>query len=107
MTIDLFTQPTAEALRDQGIKAVTQGQDDWLERAHKALSSYPGTSANAEELREWVEAIAGAPRHPNIWGGLFIGAVRRGTLENSGTYVKGSRPEGRARRVPVYLLRRP
>lgn len=100
----LFDQPTAEALRDAGIASVTKNEKTWLEDAHALIARYPTEEANAEELRTWVEDRLGAPSHQNAWGGLFIGAVRKGILKNSGVYVKSSRPASHARRVPCYII---
>jgi len=96
--------PTATQLRDAGISSVTRNEQSWLEAAHELIARYPTNEANAEELRDFVDERIGGPAHHNSWGGLFIGAVRKGLLKNLGIYVKSSRPASHARRVPVYFI---
>jgi hypothetical protein len=103
-TPTLFDQPTATQLRDQGIASVTKNEATWLEKAHALIARYPSNEANAEELRTFVEDRLGAPSHQNAWGGLFIGAVRKGLLTNLGIYTVGKRPSGHGRRVANYII---
>jgi hypothetical protein len=106
-TFTLFDQPacpTATQLRDAGITKVTAREQSWLEAAHALIVRYPTNEANAEELRVWVEERAGLPSHLNAIGGMFISAVRKGLLTNTGQYVQSTRPASHSRRVPVYII---
>lgn len=102
----LFDQPTATQLRDEGISKVTAREQTWLEQAHELIARYPTNEANAEELRDFVGERIGDPAHHNSWGGLFIGAVRKGLLKSTGVYVPSTRPASHARRVPCYIINR-
>jgi hypothetical protein len=96
--------PTATQLRDEGIASVTKNEKTWLEAAHALIARYPTNEANAEELREFVDERIGGPAHHNSWGGLFIGAVRKGLLTNLEVYVRSTRPASHGRKIPVYRI---
>jgi hypothetical protein len=103
----LFDQPacpTATQLRDSGIQKVTAREQSWLEAAHALIARYPTNEANAEELRVWVEERIGLPSHHNAIGGMFMSAVRKGLLKNTGVYTVGKRPSGHGRRVANYII---
>jgi hypothetical protein len=95
---------TAAQLRDSGIASVTKNEQSWLEAAHALIARYLTNEANAEELRDFVEERVGGPAHQNSWGGLFIGAVRKGLLTNLEVYVRSTRPASHGRKIPVYRI---
>ena len=101
---DQPTCPTATQLRNQGIAKVMEHELTWAEHAHEAISRYPGDTANAEELRAWVEQQVGAPSHVNAYGGVIMGCVRRKLLTNLNNYVIGKNPAGHGRRVATYRI---
>jgi len=98
------TCPTATQLRDEGIASVTAREQTWLEAAHALIARYPTNEANAEELRDFVDERIGGPAHHNAYGGLFIGAVRKGLLTNLEVYVRSTRPASHGRKIPVYRI---
>jgi hypothetical protein len=99
-----FDQLTATQLRDQGVSSVTKNEQTWLQAAHALIARYPTNEANAEELRVWVEERIGLPSHHNAIGGMFMSAVRKGLLKNTGQYVQSTRPASHSRRVPCYII---
>jgi len=96
--------PTATELRDRGINKVMKNEQTWAEHAHAAIARYPQDTANAEELRAWVEQQVGAPSHCNAYGGMVMAAVRKGLLTNLNNYVIGKNPAGHGRRIATYRI---
>ena len=85
--------------RDEGVEAAGSGlpghvESEWRTKAAKALADLIAGRENfsADDLVE----IAGPPPRPNMLGGVFLGAARRGEIQPVG-YTQGKRASAHAR----------
>jgi hypothetical protein len=99
------------ALRDQGMESVEANSGEWkhvvrgLGETWLAWQSV-NTTFTGEDIRMFVQSMGvSRPHHPNAWGAVIGGIVRRAlkakTIEVVG--IRGSSdPISHARRVVVY-----
>ena len=95
---------SGDALRDEGLAAVSDNAQPWMDKALALLPqmSFWRHQVTGEDIHLWIEARIGPPHHFNAWGALVNTAVRRGIIEFADCYRKCTSPVRHAHRTPVY-----
>ena len=94
---------TATVQRDESISRVIDNAQPWSDRAAAEIRKMTKWTGTAEDMRHALRLIVGEPHHPNAWGGLIMGAVKRGDLIKTGRYRKMKDAKSHARSTPVYM----
>lgn len=99
---NIFDQARGVALRDAGMARTTGLSPKWAAEAMAAIIAIPrGWQGMGEDIRVLVGDKVGHPHHPNCWGALIMGAMRKGLLVKTGVW-KGARAKAsHASQYPV------
>lgn len=106
---DLF-ELSGEKLRDQGIKQVTSNNENWMDKALDAASSFVLFSRGhvsdltGEDIRFNLRSVIGEPKHPNAWGALINTLVKRKIIAPTGEYRQPKDKSSHARAIQVYRV---
>lgn len=102
--LPLFDAAKARKRRDEGIAKVTDHNQPWAMRALDliAIIRHEFSDFTGEQLRVHVQAVIGAPDHPNAWGAICVAAIRHGLIVATGEYRQMNTPGSHARKTPVY-----
>lgn len=91
---------TAEALKEQGLDAVSVSADRFLKvmRAAAIRISDESGFVSSDNLRVLADAMGLVPHHPNAWGAIF-----RGLCWQMVGRQKSALPGNHAREIRVWL----
>jgi hypothetical protein len=95
-----------EQLRDQGIKQVSEHNENWMANTI-ALASYYAQfhvgDFTGEDIRNYCERkFSGSPKHQNAWGALINTLIKRKIIVPTGEYRQMKDKTSHARKTPVY-----
>lgn len=97
---DLFDAARAMRERDVGIKRVIVSNPEFKQCAAAYIDSLPyDWWGSGEDIRRgYLNTGQPKPAHPNAWGGVIMGAVRRGALINTGKrkHMEAEKSHGRS-----------
>jgi hypothetical protein len=96
-----------KTLRDQGIKQVSEHNENWMERAIKSACQYLhygwyGEDFTGEDIRLACEMEVGSPKHSNAFGALINILIKRKIIVPTGEYRAMKDSSSHARKTPVY-----
>lgn len=103
----------AFSLRDEGMALAAEAQDldlpDWRRSALAAIETVARRqpTVHVDDVARYVEGWLPEPNHPNVWGTVWLSAIRKGFIRRSGevrpagaSYSPHAHKHGRA--YPVY-----
>ncbi len=97
---------TGEVLRDEGIAKVSEHNGKWMQRCLRESEPFAvrrgSEGFTGEQLRIYLESVAGYPNHSNAWGALINTLVRRKIIRPTGEYRAMRDDSSHARKTPVY-----
>ena len=98
---------TAEEARDAALKRITENAgEDWkISCLQVLLGIKRGTLLTGEIFRKKCSGLGLIPHHPNAWGGLIMGMIKQGLMEDVGDYRKTQDPKSHARKSIIYKVR--
>jgi len=112
-TLDLFE---GRRRRDEGMAAATTAAGDWAAVTRNTADQFlacctPGTQFTGESVRWFIRTrIQIAPRHPNAWGAVVGGSIRRwlrlGRIKRIGI-GQAHDPKSHASMLPLYEVNPP
>jgi hypothetical protein len=96
-----------EQLRDQGIKQVSEHNENWMDEAIRAVKlwirlGFLNEDFTGEDIRIQCLKLMGHPRHPNAWGALINTLIKRKIIVPTGEYRAMKDSSSHARKTPVY-----
>lgn len=110
--LDAFEPLKGKALKDAGMKSAIDHEHDEWKLGYQILSHYyvldlrPGTMFTGEQVRSQVVKAQGEPHHPNVWGAMFNGAIRRliksGHVETTGQVIDATNSQAHRRAIRLY-----
>lgn len=99
----------AEAAKAAGMEQVAKHSKQWRETALRAINVYKaanqgllGSKVPQDDIRAYVEKVAGRPHHPNAWGPLFKTACKAGLLIRLEAMQPSRIKSSHGRLVPCY-----
>lgn len=81
-----FNGEESKSGRNEGISRVLSNNTKWADAVGAFIIALPKDWIGMAETirREWQEGGGDPPSHPNAWGGVIHGAVKRGILIKTG-----------------------
>lgn len=101
---DLFDAARALRERDVGIRRVIDGNPEFKQCAAAYIDRLPyDWWGSGEDIRRgYLNTSEPKPSHPNAWGGVIMGAVRRGVLINTGKRKHMEAEKSHGRTTDIY-----
>lgn len=82
---DQFDLFGGRAGRDEGIASVAANNREWMRIAIVVVHRLPrGWLGLCEDIRPYIEDVAGRPTRPNAYGALIRECIKRGLLQRTG-----------------------
>lgn len=99
-TLDL---DQARQLRDEGIRRVTMGSEEFLKKAREIARVFAREAGEvtSDDVRRVLEAEGIEARHPNSWGGVF----KHDDFEFTGRYRQSTIVSRHAAIIRVWQLK--
>lgn len=102
----LFDLKAGKELRDEGIKQVSDHNEDWMENCYcRAFSFVNGVKPEhftGEDIRLHCQKHEAEPKHPNAWGALINTLIKRKIITPTGEHRPMKDKTSHARSTPVY-----
>jgi hypothetical protein len=108
--IDAFE--TGKTLKAAGMKsAIEHEAEEWKRKYHLLAYFYimklaSGTLFTGEQVRAVVEKQAGPPHHPNVWGAMFNGSIKKlikaGDVQTTGSVIDATNSQAHRRAIRLY-----
>lgn len=98
---------TGHQLKLDGMESVlARAPEEWQEAVVCAVSSFErGEVVTAEDIRIRLEKLSPLePHHPNAWGAMISGLVKRGMLVPTGEMPKARRESSHERKIQQYRV---
>jgi hypothetical protein len=94
--------------KDAGIRQVSRSNLNWLiavhERLRKISKEREGQMVTGEDVRSTLMEFGLEPNHPNAWGALINGLIKKKVLIRTNSYRSMKDPRSHARSTRVYKL---
>ena len=103
-----FDAEKSKENRDAGIGRVANSNLSWLAAVHDRLRKISkereGQLVTGEDVRATLTELGLKPNHPNAWGALINGLVKKKVLLPTDVYRPMKDPRSHARSTRVYAL---
>lgn len=102
---DQFDSDQSRLERDIGMAQVLRADSTWADDIGMWISNLPhGWTGTGEDIRRvWFRCGGLKPKHPNAWGGVIYGAVKRGVLAKTGKRKHMMFTKSHSRTTDVYI----
>lgn len=101
----IVLKTTGQQLRDEGIKVVSEHNENWmgyaLDAAKIFIARMDTDTFTGEDIRLALRYIP-QPTHPNAWGALINTLVKRKIIVPTGEYQQPKDRTSHARAIQVY-----